>query len=55
MDSLSCYYEPTHSIDTAIGGSCFYSVTTNLTADVCDTYLFGGLNRDTVQELILMY
>jgi hypothetical protein len=47
MDSLSCYYEPTHSIDTAIGGSCFYSVTNNLTADVCDTYLFGGLNRDT--------
>jgi len=45
MDPLSCYYEPTYSIDTAAGGSCFYSVTTNLTADVCDSYLFGGINR----------
>ncbi|MDB4126421.1 T9SS type A sorting domain-containing protein [Flavobacteriales bacterium] len=47
MDPLSCYYEPTHSIDTAAGGSCFFSVDTNLTADVCDSYLFGGLNRYT--------
>ena len=47
MDPLSCNYEPTHSIDTAAGGSCFFSVDTNLTADVCDSYLFGGLNRYT--------
>jgi hypothetical protein len=47
MDPLSCNYEPTYSIDTTNGTSCYYSVTTNLTADVCDSYLFGGLNRYT--------
>jgi hypothetical protein len=45
MDPLSCYFSTTYSIDTVAGGSCFYSVTTYDTLDLCDSYLFGGINR----------
>ena len=45
LDPLSCYFSTTYSIDTVAGGSCFYSVTTYDTLDLCDSYLFGGINR----------
>jgi len=45
MDPLSCYFSTTYSIDTVAGGSCFYSVTTHDTVEVCDSYLFGDTNR----------